>query len=115
MAYDAVLAERVRKILEPRTDIMEQRMFRGVVFLLDGNLCCGVRDRLLLLHLGTRDAAVALTEPYASQIDLRGEPSRSMVSVTAAGYRTDEGLLAWVTRAINFATTLPAKTIAGGA
>ncbi len=115
MAYDVVLAERVRKILEPRPDVAEQKMFRGVVFLLNGNLCCGVRDRLLLLHLGTRGAAAALNEPYAGQIDLKGEPSKSMVSVTTAGYRTNEDLLTWITRAIEFATTLPAEPLAEGA
>jgi TfoX-like protein len=43
MAYDEKLAERVRKWVGKPRGSTEKKMFGGVGFLLNGNMCCGVR------------------------------------------------------------------------
>jgi len=42
VAYDEKLAGRVRKLLARRKAIAEKKMFDGVAFLLNGNMCCGI-------------------------------------------------------------------------
>ena len=42
MAYDERLAQRVRVILGPGDHISERKMFGGLAFMLNGNMCCCV-------------------------------------------------------------------------
>src|SRR5690606_205806 len=42
MAYSESLAGRLRGVLARRRDVVEKKMFGGVVFLLDGNMFVGV-------------------------------------------------------------------------
>jgi len=56
MPYDETLAARVRKLLGRRKNLVEKKMFGGLGFLLNGNICCGVWKEFLILRLGD-DAA----------------------------------------------------------
>lgn len=107
MAYDVVLATRVRKLLHGRKGITESKMFGGVAYLLNGNMCCGVRDELLLLQLGVEDANCAIDEPQVHEVDFTPKPIKGMVCITVDGYRSDEDMRAWVTRAVAFVIKLP--------
>lgn len=42
MAYDEALADRIRRVVGPRPDVLEKKMFGGVAFLLDGKMFVGV-------------------------------------------------------------------------
>lgn len=44
MAFDNKLAERIRKRLGKRRGLVEKKMFGGLAFLLNGNMCCGVHE-----------------------------------------------------------------------
>lgn len=49
MAYDEILAQRVREVLRTDTEMTERRMFGGLAFLMGGRMCCGVvRDDLMV-------------------------------------------------------------------
>lgn len=109
MAYDEQLAGRVRKLLRRRKGFSEKKMFGGICFLLNGNMCCGVTGETLMLRLGKPAAARALEEPFTREMDFTGRPLKSMIYVDPAGYGTDTDLKTWVDRAVKFARTLPAK------
>ena len=106
MAYDVVLAERVRKLLEGRKGVTESRMFGGVVYLLNRHMCCGVRGQLLLLQLGEAGVARALEKPHVGEVDFTPRTIKGLVSVSLGGYRSDEDLRAWVSRAVAFVMKL---------
>ncbi len=53
MAYDEKLVGRVRKVLARRKALTEKKMFGGLTFLMQGNMCCGVtKNDDLVLRLG---------------------------------------------------------------
>ena len=109
MAYDAVLAERIRNVLSHRKGLTERKMFGGVAFMLRGNMCCGVLKDELILRLGPDLGDKALAESRTREFDFTGRPMRGMVVVEAEGIARDEDLRQWVLRAIDFAKTLPPK------
>ena len=109
MAFNAVLAERVRKLLHKRKGIADSRMFGGVAYLLNGHMCCGVRDEFLILHLGEEGAARALDGEHVHEIDFTPRPFKSMVCVSVGGYRSDQDLRTWVSRAVAYVKKLPPK------
>lgn len=109
MAYDENVAARVRSALKRRRGITEKRMFGGLAFLLDGNMCCGVLGEDLVLRLGEDEAAKARREAHTRPMDFTGRAMNSMVYVAPAGYRTDAKLARWLERAVKFGKSLPAK------
>lgn len=109
MAYNETVAERVRKVLARRKGVSERKMFGGLTFLVNGNMCCGVIDKNVVLRLGKVGAEKALRERHTSAMDFTGTPMASMVYLRPAGYKKEDDLKAWVKRAIDFTRTLPAK------
>ena len=109
MAYDEVLAERVRRALAGRNDLSEKKMFGGVAFMLHGNMSCGVEKDQLMVRVGPERHEEALAQPHARPMDFTGRPMRGMVYVTPEGCRTDEALKRWVEQGLNFAASLPPK------
>src|SRR5438128_2309785 len=51
MAFNEQLAERIRKVLARRKGIAEKKMFGGIGFLLNGNMCVGVWKESLIVRL----------------------------------------------------------------
>ena len=109
MAYDEKLADRLRVVLKRRRGIEEKKMFGGLAFMLNGNMCCGVIKRDLVLRLGKQGAAEALDEPYTREMDFTGRSLKTMIYVSPTGYRRDTDLRRWVGRAADYVKSLPRK------
>jgi TfoX/Sxy family transcriptional regulator of competence genes len=109
LAYNEELAGRVREVLDGLPGFAERKMFGGLCFTLDGNICCGITGTDLMLRLGKAGATAALKEGYAREMDFTGKAIRSMIYVEPSGYTTDADLKAWLDRAVRFVQTLPPK------
>ena len=109
MAYDETLADRVRSGLAGRLGINERRMFGGLAFMLDGNMCCCVTERGLMVRVGPDGYEDALRQPHAGVMDMTGRPMRGWVLVGLEGLASDESLGQWVQQGAEFAGTLPPK------
>ena len=109
MAYDEALAARVRVTLSGRSGIDERKMFGGLAFMLDGNMCCCVTERGLMVRVGPDGYEDALAQPYAGVMDMTGRVMQGWVLVGPAGLASDGSLDRWVQQGTEFAGTLPAK------
>jgi hypothetical protein len=109
MAFDEKLAARIRALLGKRKGLVEKRMFGGIAFLLQGNMCCGVHRDALIVRLDPADTEQALTEPHARVFDLTGRPMKGWILVDPPGLATEAQLGKWVSRASKYAAALPAK------
>lgn len=109
MAYDETLADRLRDVLAPRSDLTERKMFGGIAFMVAGNMAVGVIGDDLMVRLDPADAERALAEPNTRPMDFTGKPMKGMIYVDSAGTETDADLAAWVEAGAAFAASLPAK------
>ena len=109
MAYDEMLAGRVRGSLTGRSGIDERRMFGGLAFMLDGNMCCCVTEHGLMVRVGLDAYEDALAQPHAGVMDMTGRPMRGWVLVEFEGLASDASLAQWVAQGADFAATLPPK------
>jgi len=109
MAYNEVLAERMRAILKTIRGLEEKKMFGGVGFLVRGNMACGVHKDDLILRLGEQDFAAALKAPHVRIFDMTGKPMKGWVLVSKQGYESAKALQAWVRISLAFAGSLPPK------
>ncbi len=86
MGYDVQLVERIQKMLSRHLGVSERKMFGGFCFLVNGNLCCGVDGRDLMLRLGQVGTAAALEEPHTRPFDVTGRRMKTMLFVSPQGY-----------------------------
>ncbi|MBT8400701.1 MAG: TfoX/Sxy family protein [Rhodothermia bacterium] len=108
MAYSEDLAQRVRQVLD-RPGVVEKKMFGGLAFMVDGNMCCGILGDELMLRVGPERFEEVVSTPHARPMDFTGRPSRGMVYVASTGLGTDEMLLTWIELSLDFVATLPPK------
>ena len=109
MAYDEVLAERVREVIGEQDGLTFRKMFGGIAYMINGNMACEVIDDVVALRLGNAGAAEALKEPYVTPMDFTGKPMKSMVYLREEGWEDEEVLERWVGEGVAFAEGLPAK------
>ena len=109
MPYDEELVQRVRGVLKGTRNVTERKMFGGLTFMLQGNMCCGVASDRLMVRDGTEKYDEALGQKHAQLMDFTGRPMKGMVFVEPAGLASTKDLEAWVQRGVDFALSLPAK------
>jgi TfoX/Sxy family transcriptional regulator of competence genes len=108
MAYDAVLAQRVRDRMTDEPALSEKKMFGGLAFLTAGNMTVGVHGDDLIARIDPQTTDAALAEPGVRPFDMTGRPMRGWVLVAGDGL-TDQELERWIVRACSYAGTLPPK------
>ena len=109
MAYDEELAARIRDLLAGREGVTEKKMFGGIGFMMNGNMCCGVMGDDLILRLDGARGEEALAEPHTRPLEQRGKAMKSWMLVSRDGVATEAGLRVWVERAATHAASLPRK------
>ena len=110
MSYDPEVAERVRQVLADQAGVAEKKMVGGgLSFLVNGNMCCGVQGRALMVRVGADGRAQALGEPHVRPMLLGGRPLSGFIIVEPAGFAAADALAGWVQRGLDVAARLPAK------
>ncbi len=109
MAYDEAFAQRIRKTLGKRNGLVEKKMFGGIAFLLNGNMCCGIHKDELIIRIEPEATDALLAKPHTRRFDLTGRPMDGWILVGPKGIATDAQLGKWVAVAVAYAGALPPK------
>jgi hypothetical protein len=109
MASNPKLVGRLSSILARRPGIEQRKMFGGVAFLLNGNMCVGVHKDSLVVRAGERDAAPLLERAHVRPMDITGKPMKGWILVGPNGLKRKADLLRYVGAALEFVAALPAK------
>ncbi len=109
MAYDEKLAGRVRKLLAKRKAVAEKKMFGGVAFLLNGNMCVGLHGGELIVRLDPEATDRALAQRHTRIFDMTGRPMKGWILVKPPGVASEDALAKWVRTGVDYAASLPAK------
>jgi TfoX/Sxy family transcriptional regulator of competence genes len=109
MAYDEVLAGRIRAILLEQPKLVEKKMFGGVGFMVQGNMACGVHKDMLIVRVGPDAYDETMKYPHTRPFDMTGRAMKGWVMVEPGGFESEADLKQWVQSGLDFALTLPAK------
>jgi TfoX/Sxy family transcriptional regulator of competence genes len=107
VAYNEALAERVRSVMLGVPNVDEKKMFGGVTFMVDGQMCCGVLKDELVVKTGPEGFKELVAQPYVRPFDFSGRPMVGMVYVASPGVSTDEQLREWIQRGLRFVKQNP--------
>jgi hypothetical protein len=110
MAFDECLAGRVEDALINEPSIIKKKMFGVACFMRNGNAFTGVWDDSLIVRIGLDAYDAALEEPHVSEFDITGRPMKGWVVVGPEAIDDDPTLRDWLSRAMDFADTLPKKS-----
>src|SRR4051812_42084727 len=110
MAYDEVLADRVRELLQDESDVRERRMFGGLAFLIGGHLAVAASGRGgLMVRVAPEETAALLRREHVGPFEMRGKELAGWVRVDDDGIRTKRQLAVWVRRGVARACSLPPR------
>jgi hypothetical protein len=110
MAYDLELANRIRELVAGEAGVVEQPMFGGLAFLINGNMSVAVsRQGGLMVRVPPDDTEKLLGRAHVSPMVMAGREVRGWIRVDADGVKTKRQLTGWVTRGVDYARSLPHK------
>jgi len=105
MAYDVVLAERVRDALALEADVSERKMFGGLCFMVGDHMACGVLKEDLIVRVAADEHDGLVARPHVRAFDFTGRPMKGMVYVGPGATGADDELRGWIDRAVAHART----------
>ena len=108
MAYNELLAGRVRDCLQEVTGVSEKKMFGGLAFMTHGHLTVGVYGDGLIARIGAEAMDTAVAEPGVHPFDMTGRPMRGII-VVAGDMLDDMTLERWIRQARGYVAGLPPK------
>ncbi|WP_190808427.1 TfoX/Sxy family protein [Flagellimonas sp. S3867] len=97
MAYDEVLAKRIRNAISlfPE-EFTEKKMFGGVAFLYQGKMTVGpVKNDLMVRVIGSKMENI-LQQEFVRPMDFTGKPMKEFIFVSPEGFKTEEQLQNWI-------------------
>jgi len=109
MAFDELLAERVRQKIGKQKGLVEKKMFGGLAFLLNGNMSVGIHKNELIVRLDPEQTDDALAQPHTHIFDITGKPMKGWILVKPAGLKNDAALGKWVKTGVEYASALKKK------
>lgn len=108
VAHDQDLADRIRELVVGEANLVEQHMFGGLAFLVNGNMAVAASGQGgLLVRVDPADAGAWIDQDRVTPMVMRGREMRGWLRVL-----TDldaHGLEEWVSRGVAYARSLPPK------
>ena len=110
MAYDEVLAGRIRDLIGDEPGLTEQKMFGGLAFLIGGNMAIAASGQGgILVRVDPAQSDDLVTTTSAEPLEMRGRSMAGWLRVDTANVGDDAALREWVERGTAYAASLPPK------
>jgi len=109
MAYNLDLEERIDRLTDRLGEITKKKMFGGVGYLMNGNMCFGIHKEYLIIRTSIEKAEDLLNSEYITPFDITGKPMKGWVMVSPDYVETEDQLLEMLKLGVSFAKNLPPK------
>jgi TfoX/Sxy family transcriptional regulator of competence genes len=102
MAYNELLADRIREILVGQPEIEEKHMMGGVAFMVDNKMCVGVIKDEMMARIDPDIFEEALEKHGCRPMDFTGKPMKGWVFISPEGIEKVKDLEYWIGLALDF-------------
>ena len=109
MSYNTELEYRIDLLTNRLGDITKRKMFGGVGYLVNGNMCFGIHKEYLIIRTSKEKAEDLLKEEHIEPFDITGKPMKGWVMVSPDYVETEDKLQEKLELGINFVKGLPPK------
>lgn len=102
MAYSELLANRVREALMHLPEVVEIKMFQGLVFMVNDKMCIGVRENQIMCRLNPEEVELLVEKPGVVQMTLGMRIAKGYVFVSEEAYNKPDDFQFWVQKALDY-------------
>lgn len=109
MAYNVDLEYRIDSLLDQIGKITKKKMFGGICYLLNGNMCFGIHKEYLIVRTSKEMAQELLQNEGFLPFDITGKPMQGWLMVSPDLVETNDSLYQMLMIGADFAAGLPKK------
>ena len=109
MPYDASLERRIDGLTAQLGPVTKKKMFGGVGYLVNGNMCFGIHKDRLILRTSAEAAEELLRDEHFKVFDMTGRPMPGWLSISPEAAKSDGQLLSILRQGFQYAEKLRAK------
>ena len=109
MGYNQDLEDRMDNLIDRLGEITKRKMFGGIGYLINGNMCFGIHKESLVVRISPDKAEELMKSEYVTPFDITGKAMKGWVLVSPDIVETNEQLLDMMKLGASFAETLPKK------
>ncbi len=102
MAYNQIIADRIREILVDQPVIEEKEMMGGVAFMVNNKMCVGVIKDEMMARIDPDVYEEALEKRGCRPMDFTGKTMKGWVFISPEGIDTIKDLEYWISLALDF-------------
>lgn len=102
MAYNEHLANRVRKTLVRKRNVVEKKMMGGLTFMVNDKMCIGILQDDLMLRIDPNVYELALEQRGCREMNFTGRPMKGFVFVSEDGCRKAKDFDYWINLALEY-------------
>lgn len=101
MAYDQILANKIRKRLARLPKIDEKEMMGGLTFMVDGKMCVGIIKNELMCRIDPYFHETAIRKTGCRTMDFTKRPMLGYVMVDGTGMKKSKDFDFWIDHALD--------------
>jgi len=110
MPYSTALEDKIEDIVYQWDSLEKKKMFGGICYLVDGNMCFGIWKDYLIVRMDPHLAAEKLKHDYVREFDITGKPMKGWVTVESGSWNNRDELAGWLDIGRSFALSMPRKS-----
>jgi len=103
MAYDELLADRIRSVFKEKNVLTrEMKMMGGLCFMVDNKMCVGIVKNELMARIGLDHYESALKKEGCKRMNFTGRAMKGYVFIEPDAVDLDSELSYWIQLCIDF-------------
>lgn len=102
MAYNEMLANRIRERLADLPNIIEKNMMGGLTFMYNDKMCVGIWKDELMCRIDPEKQEMALQKRGARIMDFTNRPMNGYILIDESGMRSQKDFDFWINLALEF-------------
>jgi TfoX/Sxy family transcriptional regulator of competence genes len=102
MAYNEILADKIREALVDVPNTTEKYMFGGVCFMVNDKMCVGVVKDEMMCRIDPALDEVVLEKNGCRPMDFNHKPMKGYIFISDEGMKTKKEFAYWIALCIDF-------------
>ena len=109
MPYNTTLEKKIEDVTLQWDDLEKKKMFGGICYLINGNMCFGIWRDHLIVRMAPELAVEKLKDRNVKEFDITGKPMKGWVMVEKDAWQDKKEMVKWLDIGRSLALTLPKK------
>ena len=103
MAFDELLADRIKAVLIEKNSLFEEKqMMGGLAFMVNNKMCVGVVKNKMMARINPDIYEDAITKEGCHPMDFTGRPMKGWIFLEPEGIDLDDDISYWVELALEY-------------